>query len=141
MPLPSKVSSPIFSLFYKNFGVVWNLHKRIALFVLTKVGAKPMWLLAGFMATTSFISMWMSNVATTAMMTPIAQAVLLQLKDVATVGDNNNGPSKPPTAEEHEMSEESEAKKDEKMLLRENVKDEMVQSNEETEIKKRMYNG
>ena len=85
--------------------------------------------------------MWMSNVATTAMMTPIAQAVLLQLKDVATVGDNNNGPSKPATAEEHEMSEENEAKKDEKMLLRENVKDEMLQSNEETEIKKRMYNG
>ena len=40
-----------------------------------------MWLLAGFMATTSFISMWMSNVATTAMMAPIAQAVLVQLKE------------------------------------------------------------
>ena len=56
---------------FSNFSVVWNLHKRIALFVLNKVGTKPPLLLAGFMGTTSFISMWMSNVASTAMMAPI----------------------------------------------------------------------
>ena len=75
-------------------GLVWNLHKRIALFVLTRVGARPRFLLDGFMGTTSFISRWMSNVATTAMMTPIAQAVLVQLKDVATgtaVEDTSDG--------------------------------------------------
>ena len=33
--------------------------------------------------------MWMSNVATTAMMTPIAQAVLEQLKSVALGTDKN----------------------------------------------------
>ena len=69
---------------------MWNLHKRIALFVLTRVGARPRYLLAGFMGTTSFISMWMSNVATTAMMTPIAQAVLVQLKDVASGSVENS---------------------------------------------------
>lgn len=49
-----------------------------------------MWLLAGFMATTSFISMWMSNVATTAMMVPIAQAVLEQLRDTRKNDSNGN---------------------------------------------------
>ena len=36
-------------------------------------------LLFGFMVTTAFISMWMSNTATAAMMTPIANAVLVEL--------------------------------------------------------------
>lgn len=36
-------------------------------------------LLFGFMVTTAFLSMWISNVATTAMMIPIAQAVLEEI--------------------------------------------------------------
>jgi len=58
-----------------------NLHRRIALCVLRLVGPKPVWVLLGFMCITSFISMWISNVATTAMVLPIGLAVLEQLKE------------------------------------------------------------
>jgi Na+/H+ antiporter NhaD/arsenite permease-like protein len=39
-------------------------------------------LLLGFMVTTMTLSMWISNTATTAMMTPIVKAVLDELKQV-----------------------------------------------------------
>ncbi|XP_061628976.1 solute carrier family 13 member 3 isoform X3 [Phyllopteryx taeniolatus] len=57
----------------------WGLHRRIALKVLTIAGVKPAWLILGMMTTSSFLSMWLSNTATTAMMLPIADAILESL--------------------------------------------------------------
>ncbi|XP_075898210.1 Na(+)/dicarboxylate cotransporter 3 [Nelusetta ayraudi] len=57
----------------------WGLHRRIALKVLSIVGVKPIWLILGMMLTSASLSMWLSNTATTAMMLPIANAILESL--------------------------------------------------------------
>jgi len=53
----------------------WGLHKRIALGIMAFVGTSPSRLVLGFMIATAFLSMWISNTATAAMMLPIAIAV------------------------------------------------------------------
>ncbi|KAJ8266738.1 hypothetical protein GJAV_G00134140 [Gymnothorax javanicus] len=64
-----------------------NLHKRIALRVLLILGVRPALLLIGFMSVTAFLSMWISNTATTAMMLPIAHAVVRQLSETEAEAD------------------------------------------------------
>ncbi len=63
----------------------WNLHRRIALTVLSRVGNHPHAIFAGFMGATAFLSMWISNTATTIMMIPIA----LSLSAVLSAGQEN----------------------------------------------------
>ncbi len=54
----------------------WNLHRRIALLTLRRVGTHPRRIILGMMIATAFLSMWVSNTATTLMMLPIAMSVL-----------------------------------------------------------------
>ena len=53
----------------------WNLHRRIALNVLRVSGARLKLLAGGVMLTTALLSMWISNTATSLMMTPIVLSV------------------------------------------------------------------
>ena len=48
-----------------------GLHNRVALRIIMMVGTSQARLMLGFMFTTMFLSMWISNTATTAMMLPI----------------------------------------------------------------------
>ncbi|UCC26454.1 MAG: DASS family sodium-coupled anion symporter [Gemmatimonadales bacterium] len=53
-----------------------GLHRRVALGIIQRVGLGPERLVLGFMLATAFLSMWISNTATTAMMLPIGIAVV-----------------------------------------------------------------
>lgn len=57
----------------------WNLHRRIALKIIRRMGTAPARLVLGFMLATALLSMWISNTATAMMMVTIGLAVLKQL--------------------------------------------------------------
>ena len=59
----------------------WNLHRRIALRLLLLFGGCPRCILTGFMLVTAFLSMWISNTATTMMMVPIALAIVVRMEE------------------------------------------------------------
>lgn len=58
----------------------WNLHKRIALTILSITGTGKSRLLLGFMLATALLSMWMSNTATAMMVVPILISVLMEIE-------------------------------------------------------------
>ena len=54
----------------------WNLHTRIALALVSRVGSQPANLVGGFMLASALISMWVFNTTTAVMMVPIAVSVI-----------------------------------------------------------------
>ncbi|MEE8371004.1 MAG: SLC13 family permease [Sphingomonadales bacterium] len=85
----SPFANPVIFLLLGGFIIAmgmqrWNLHRRIALTILVKVGNRPEALIGGFMAASALLSMWVSNTATTLMMVPIALSVA-----GATLGQEN----------------------------------------------------
>jgi sodium-dependent dicarboxylate transporter 2/3/5 len=65
----------------------WNLHKRIALFVVHTIGIGPRRIIAGFMIATAFLSAWISNTSTAMVMMPIGTAVIASIS--AKQSDSN----------------------------------------------------
>ncbi len=63
----------------------WQLHRRIALNIVNAVGGSPARLVLGFMLATAFLSMWISNTATTIMMVAMVLAVIKSME--ATFGE------------------------------------------------------
>ena len=59
----------------------WNLHRRIAMHIVNRVGTSETRLVLGFMLATAFLSMWISNTATAMLMVTIGIAVLYQISD------------------------------------------------------------
>jgi sodium-dependent dicarboxylate transporter 2/3/5 len=57
----------------------WDLHRRIALSITSLLGTSPGRIVLGFMFGTGFMSMWISNTATTMIMLPIGMAVISQI--------------------------------------------------------------
>ncbi len=66
----------------------WDLHRRFALAVLARVGARPRRLILAFMVVTAVLSMWVSNTATAVMMLPIGLAIAMEAGGGAPSGSS-----------------------------------------------------
>jgi sodium-dependent dicarboxylate transporter 2/3/5 len=87
-------ANPMIFLFMGGFilaiGMLeWNLHRRIALNIIVLIGSKPRSIILGFIISTAFISMWVSNAAATMMMLPIALSVIDLTKNPSNTDKDN----------------------------------------------------
>tara|TARA_B110000467_G_scaffold48182_1_gene44176 strand:+ start:440 stop:1981 length:1542 start_codon:yes stop_codon:yes gene_type:complete len=103
--MPSKQVAPNYAnhlifLFLGGFMIAlamekWNFHKRLALWIVNAMGTDPKRIVLGFMIATAFLSMWISNTASTMMMLPVAMAVVRQIAlDASLNGERNSDSQK-----------------------------------------------
>jgi sodium-dependent dicarboxylate transporter 2/3/5 len=76
----AQYADPVLYLFLGGFLIAiaierWGLSARLAYSIVAAAGPRPRLIVAGFMIATAFISMWISNTATSMMMTPLALGV------------------------------------------------------------------
>ncbi len=62
----------------------WNLHKRMAMAIISVIGTSTQRILLGFMLATGFLSMWVSNTAAVMMMVPMGLAITSQVASTLT---------------------------------------------------------
>ncbi|MDP5053301.1 MAG: SLC13 family permease [Congregibacter sp.] len=82
---------PIIYLFLGAFMLAiavekWSLHRRMALWILTRTGTDGKRLILGFMLVGALLSMWMTNTSTTMMLLPIAASVGALIAEQASRG-------------------------------------------------------
>ena len=58
----------------------WNLHERMALHIISMIGTTPRRIILGMMVSTGFLSMWISDTASTMVMFPIGMAILVHVE-------------------------------------------------------------
>lgn len=68
----------------------YNLHKRMALNIIQFIGTNVIYIILGFMVATAFLSMWISNTASSVMLLPVGMAIVAQLKDNPNTIANEN---------------------------------------------------
>ena len=67
----------------------WGLHRRIALHIVRLLGTGLKQVVLGFMAATAFLSMWISNTASTLLMLPIGLAMVASIREVTLESDGD----------------------------------------------------
>ncbi|RLM56464.1 anion transporter [Halobellus sp. Atlit-31R] len=80
----SGFADPLIFLFVAGFMLAkalqtHSIDRRLALYLINWMGRSPRLLILTIMISTAFLSMWVSNTATTAMMTPVALGVLARV--------------------------------------------------------------
>lgn len=82
---PLYINSTIF-LFIGGFLIAvamekWNLHRRIAIAIIARIGGVPERIVLGFLVASAFLSMWISNIATAIMLLPIGLSIISKLEN------------------------------------------------------------